>query len=212
MLTSPKVILVRHLATEYNENGVYMGRVIDAGIKRDEDVLGAFRDRLKNIAEKLDDVSDSIILSSPLKRCRETAEIVGGTLRIRGKVKVRADLIETDMGAFSQKNALQLRAEFGSLVDEWMYRPEAFRFPGGESYKEVRKRVRKVIRDLKKHLRVGHTVWVCTHVDIIKMILSEVLSFSFNQRRYIKIPNGSICILDMESEDKLRVEGINIYP
>lgn len=208
-----KMMIVRHLPTVYNKNGVNMGRVLDAGIDADEKARADFKNRLVSFTRNLNQKADTtVILSSPARRCLETAEIIKKTVGVVGGIQTMADLNEIDMGKFSKKDAMGLRAEFGLLVEEWMYRPETFRFPEGESYSELRARARNTLAELVDHLRNKQTVYVCTHVDVIKMILSEVLSFSFNQRRYFTIPNGSVSILGLDSEDKLRVEGINIYP
>ncbi len=210
-----KIILTRHLATEYNKSGVLMGREVDLDIKRDDVTVKQFEDRIKGVAKTLEITpQNTMVCSSPLRRCIETSRLVTRTLGLPGNILVIQDLIETNMGDFSGKKASELRREYGVLVDQWMHNPEEFTFPGGESYMDVRNRVKLVMGKIKREVDLNHykNIFVCTHVDLVKMFFSEILGFSFNERRNLVVPNGSISILGISDDGKLTVEGVNVFP
>lgn len=213
MINDKKIFLIRHLKTEFNENGFYMGRTIDLDIKKDKDTLENFEKKMKFLNKRFGPFTEQItFFSSPLKRCLQTSSLIKNQLKIKEKINIMAELTETDMGKFSGKNAIKLRREFGNLVDKWMFKPESFTFPEGESYKKVRQRSRFVLEKVREEFEDAKTVFICTHVDIIKMLLSEILEFSFNQRRDLITPPGSVTVLRITEEGRFKVEGINIYP
>lgn len=209
-----EIFLIRHLKTTFNENGCIMGRVIDADIKSDENNLDNFKARVVSINIKYGPFpKDTLIITSPLKRCRQTAALLKDQLKLKNEVEIMDELNETDMGKFSGKDAGELRQEFGDILDEWMFKPESFKFPEGESYEQVHQRIILVLENLKERLIKGQkSIIICTHVDIIKMILSEIMGFSFNKRRDFSIPNGSATVLKISKDGKYSVEGFNVYP
>lgn len=208
-----KIFLIRHLKTKFNENGINMGRVLDSGILKRKKDIEDFKYRLKLCRQHSKITpNQTILLSSPLRRCFETAAVIKKELKLTSEIRILEEIIETDMGRFSAKNATQIRKQFGNLVDRWMFNPEVFKFPDGESYKEVRKRVRIALGKLEGEFQSPRFIFIITHVDIIKMLFSEILGISFNTRRNLIIPNGSISIIEKSKEDKFSIEGVNVYP
>jgi len=207
-----KIILSRHLATQFNRNGIIMGANIDAPIIKDRQV-GEFTKKILLVREILDEstLDNIVFISSPLKRCEETTDIIKNVLNPSKQTHFLGWLTETDMGDFTGKTGHELKKQYGELVDQWMFTPETFCFPGGESYLQVKQRVKNGLKEiLLKH--ENKTIIICTHVDIIKMIILEALGLSFNRRRYFEIPNGSVSTLSILKDDQLKVEGINQYP
>ena len=210
-----EVIFTRHLATPNNISGNIMGNVLDIDIIGDPKSVEGLSAKIKLFATDLGiDAQNTLICTSPLKRCLSTSEVVAKALTVPSNFLIIKELEETNMGDFSGKAASELRQEFGSLVDEWMFNPEDFKFPNGESYQDLRVRVREVLRKISNEINHNEYryVFVCTHVDIIKMTLSEVMGFSFNNRRSFTIGNGSVSVLDLNKENVWTVKGINIYP
>ncbi|KKQ95623.1 MAG: Fructose-2,6-bisphosphatase [Candidatus Woesebacteria bacterium GW2011_GWB1_43_14] len=188
-----------------------MGRVFDEGIVRD-DQLDKFRTRLVSLKNYCYlDTKTTKIISSPFRRCIETAEIAREELSLDAGIITSELLTETDMGRFSGEIAKDLRGEFGSLIDTWMHYPESFIFPGGESYSKVDERVIEFLRYLRDDYH-GKNVVVCSHADVIKMMVSKVLNQPFNNRRYFIVPNGSISLLTLPRGGEYRLEGVNMWP
>ena len=94
-----------------------------------------------------------------------------------------------------------------------MYDPENFKFPKGESYKDVRQRVRAGVNEalMSADMQTISRVFIASHVDIIKMAIVDIMGTSFNSRRNFEIPNGSVSVLGFAGRE-VGIEGINIYP
>jgi broad specificity phosphatase PhoE len=201
-----ELFLVRHLATRFNHNGVIMGREIDAEILEAE--KKPFLTRIERF-KQVYDFEDPCLITSPMRRCRQTAGLIRDKINIRDRLVVDSDFTETDMGDFSSKKGKDLRAQYGDLVDEWMYRPENFGFPGGESYEEVRMRVEQGLERIINENRDRSELFLVSHVDIVKMIIAKVLGFPFNNRRYLTVPTGSISVVGILDSEKLQLRRMN---
>ena len=133
----------RHTQTESNKKGVTMGRtdmsLNNEGIKQ-----------AGEIAEKIKERHYDLIFCSPLKRARETAEILFG----KNNLRIDKRLIEIDFGQLTGKSSLE--------ADD--YREAGF--PGGESYYDVSRRVNNFLEEIfikypgKKIAIVAHSnIW-----------------------------------------------------
>jgi len=204
-----RLFLIRHLETENNRNGILMGRRIDASIVEDEQV-DKFKKRvllLKKSFENLDG-SSVTVFTSPRLRCQQTANILSGVLGFKGEIVIDRSLDETDMGDFEGYHVSELRVVFGNeTIDCWMHRPTVFRFPNGESYEEVKERIGKFLRKLE--VSNYENIFVCTHVDLIKVVLLDSLGSSFDNRRQLIIPCGSISVLSLLAKGGQCVEVVN---
>lgn len=206
-----RIFLIRHAKTEFNVSGDIMGGIIDLGILENDQEIQSLKNKISRLRDQYGiDSREVLIISSPLRRCLQTSVVVKELLEVNSEVVTDRNIIETDMGNFTGKNAKNLREEYGSLVDDWMYNPEDFKFPGGESYQEVRERVRKFIGKITSELEHYRFLIICSHVDIIKMMVCEVMGISFNTRRDFSVPNSSISILTLTPSGYFNVEGVNI--
>jgi probable phosphoglycerate mutase len=80
-------------------------------------------------------------VSSPLKRARETAQLVAATLGHQPTIAIEQRLIEMDFGAWEGRRLADLRAEFGAEMQALEGQGLDFRAPGGESPREVQARL-----------------------------------------------------------------------
>ncbi len=86
------------------------------------------------------------IISSPSKRAIESAEILGSRLGLRPKVN--ECLLEVNVGDLegkSERDPVYL-TQFFAVVEDWLIGKKKARFPGGESWGEVEKGSRSLIR------------------------------------------------------------------
>lgn len=108
------------------------------------------------------------IVSSPLKRCRQTAEAVAARLGL--DVRIDDGLRETDFGAWEGLTFGEVRERYGDDLDAWLASPKAAPTGGGESFATVAKRVAATRDRLVREYR-GRTVLVVTHVTPIKTLV-----------------------------------------
>ncbi|MFI7563871.1 bifunctional RNase H/acid phosphatase [[Kitasatospora] papulosa] len=112
------------------------------------------------------------IVSSPLRRCRETAEAVAGRLGL--EVRVEDGLRETDFGLWEGLTFAEVRERHGADLTAWLASPDVAPTGGGESFAEVAERV-SAARDRLIARYAGLTVLLVTHVTPIKTLVRLAL-------------------------------------
>ncbi|MDJ0462847.1 bifunctional RNase H/acid phosphatase [Streptomyces sp. H27-C3] len=113
------------------------------------------------------------IVSSPLRRCRETADAVAARLGL--DVRVEDGLRETDFGAWEGLTFAEVRERHPADLDAWLASPKAAPTGGGESFATVARRV-SAARDLMLERFAGRTVLLVTHVTPVKTLVRLALN------------------------------------
>ncbi|MEV5983913.1 bifunctional RNase H/acid phosphatase [Streptomyces sp. NPDC052051] len=112
------------------------------------------------------------VVTSPLARCRETADIVAARLGL--DVAVADGLRETDFGAWEGLTFAEVRERYPDDMDAWLADPEAAPTGGGESFAAVARRV-ATTRDTLLASYAGRTVLLVSHVTPIKTLVRLAL-------------------------------------
>ncbi|MFF8656185.1 bifunctional RNase H/acid phosphatase [Streptomyces huasconensis] len=111
------------------------------------------------------------IVSSPLKRCQETARTVAARLGL--DVHLEEGLRETDFGAWEGLTFGEVRERHPEELNAWLASPKTAP-PGGESFAAVSRRV-AAARDRLTSAYAGRTVLLVTHVTPIKTLVRLAL-------------------------------------
>ncbi|MER5253793.1 bifunctional RNase H/acid phosphatase [Streptomyces sp. NPDC002855] len=111
------------------------------------------------------------IVSSPLKRCQETAQAVAARLGL--DVRIEDGLRETDFGAWEGLTFGEVRERRPDELNAWLASPDAAP-PGGESFAAVAQRV-SAARERLVAEYAGRTVLLVTHVTPIKTLVRLAL-------------------------------------
>lgn len=157
-----KVILVRHGSTAPNERGVLLGRGSDPALTD----LG--RQQSTALAQALVALNPMTIWSSPLRRCRETAEAIARAHGDAPPTVLEPRLAEIEYGEWEGVPLGDLPAD---AIQAWRRDP-AFRPPDGESLAEVNERVGEWCAE-----QTGEgTIVAVTHVSPIKAAVIWALS------------------------------------
>jgi broad specificity phosphatase PhoE len=143
------LIIVRHGRTEANASGLLLGRRLDPGL----DELG--RRQAGELAKVLRGADR--IISSPLRRTRETAAALGGPVDIDER------WVEIDYGTLDGTPLSEVPPETWAT---WRA-DTAFTPGGGESLAAVGQRVRAAAEELREEAR-DRDIVVVTHVSPIK--------------------------------------------
>ncbi|MCI8384454.1 MAG: histidine phosphatase family protein [Clostridia bacterium] len=142
-----KLLLTRHGQTDWNVAGKIQGRtdieLNETGIKQAERT----RDNLAK--EKID-----LIMTSPLKRARKTAEIIAGKRNI--PIIVEEEIMERYFGKFEGKTSLEF--DFDEI---WNYKLNK-QYEDAESIKELFGRVKKFLEKIKTEYK-DKTILIVTH-------------------------------------------------
>ena len=141
----PVLYYVRHGETDFNRQGRLQGRrdtVLNAHGRQQAAECGVLlRDLFARDHRRPQDFK---YVASPLKRARETMEIVRATLGLQPHdYKVDARLIEIAYGEWEGLTLQEIETQNASVLsarerDKWDFAP-----PGGESYRELADRIGK---------------------------------------------------------------------
>ena len=141
----PVLYYVRHGETDFNRQGRLQGRrdtVLNAHGRQQAAECGVLLHDL--IARDHRRPQDFKYVASPLKRARETMEIVRATLGLQPHdYEVDARLIEIAYGEWEGLTLQEIETQNASVLsarerDKWDFAP-----PGGESYRELADRIGK---------------------------------------------------------------------
>lgn len=113
-----------------------------------------------------------VIVSSPLKRARQTAEAVA--VRTGLPVEVDEDLREIDFGAWEGYTFAQVQQRWPEQLAAWLADPNVSP-PGGESFADAALRVDRARERIVK-ANEGKCVLAVSHVTPIKLLLRFALS------------------------------------
>jgi probable phosphoglycerate mutase len=135
----------------------------------------------------LSDVRFDAIYSSPVQRCRETADIVAAPHGIRVREDERIQ--EVDYGKWSNRTFGSLRKT--KLWDVVQRQPSAARFPEGESIREVQARAVDAVQELAaRHPK--KKICCVSHADVIKLVLAHFLGVHIDLYQRIAISPASV--------------------
>ncbi|GAA4451515.1 bifunctional RNase H/acid phosphatase [Phytohabitans houttuyneae] len=202
VVTPTRLILVRHGATALTAQRRYSGRgdvpLSDIGLAQ----ARATAARVKALAP-----SAAAVVTSPLARCTRTAEVIAATLGGGVPVEVEPDLVECDFGEWEGKTFTEVRAQWPDEMDAWLGSTEEAP-PGGESFRAVATRVRRVVATLHKTYPESTLVLV-SHVSPLKILLRDALAAgdAFLHRLYLD-PAG-LSIVDMWADGGVAVRMVN---
>lgn len=155
--------VVRHGRTEANASGLLLGRADPALDEVGRRQGAAIGDALPTC---------SIVVTSPLARCQETAELIAEYGHI-DEIVVDERLIEIDYGAL---DLTPMREVPTDLWRAWQS-DTGFRPPNGETLEELGERVDRCLDELWPRAVVDDVV-VVTHVSPVKAAVAWALGVS----------------------------------
>ena len=179
----PVLVLVRHGETAWTLTGQHTGltdlALTDAGAAS-----------AKSLTTLLSDFSFSQVLTSPLKRARQTAELAGF-----GEVaELEPDLCEWDYGDYEGRTTASIRAE----------RPDWRLFehgcPNGETPQAIGARADRVIARIQRVHAASDNVLVFAHSDILRVLIARWLRLPATEGRRVKLDTTSISILGYDHD------------
>jgi broad specificity phosphatase PhoE len=132
------VVLTRHGLTDRSVPEQHLGQHIDVSLN------DAGRRQAEALGKRLAAVPFDRVISSPLFRAQETAEILAGGARVETDPRLK----EMDYGAWEGRTYAQIDATQATERREWELAPDRLACPGGESGNDVAERVRSFLDDL----------------------------------------------------------------
>jgi probable phosphomutase (TIGR03848 family) len=183
------VLLVRHGLTAGTGN-VLTGRM--PGIPLDD----RGQEQAKALAERLADVPLDAIITSPLDRCRQTAEAIAAA-RDGEPVAVQEDeqFAEVKYGDWTGQPLKRLARD--PLWRVVQAHPSAVRFPGedAESMPEVQYRAVNAVREWNRRLGKDAVYLICSHGDVIKSVIADSLGLHLDMSQRIQVDPASLSVI-----------------
>ncbi|MGY1733141.1 histidine phosphatase family protein [Geodermatophilus sp. SYSU D01045] len=181
------VILLRHGRTTANAGGVLAGWT--PGVRLDE----TGQEQAAAVGRRLAPVPLAAVVSSPLERCRQTAEAV---LADRD-LELQADdrLGEARYGDWTGRKLEELVED--PLWKVVQQHPSAAVFPGPEGEGLAQTQARAVAAVREWNARLGpDAVWLaCSHGDVIKAVLADALGLHLDAFQRIVVDPASISVV-----------------
>jgi probable phosphoglycerate mutase len=180
------VLLVRHGLTA-GTGTVLTGRT--PGIPLDD----RGREQAAALAARLAAVPLDAIITSPLERCRQTADAIASA-RNGNPLAVQEDerLAEVRYGEWTGKPLKRLAKD--PLWRVVQAHPSGVRFPGedGESMPDVQHRAVGAVRDWNGRLGRDATYLICSHGDVIKSLIADSLGMHLDLFQRIQVDPCSL--------------------
>ena len=190
--------LLRH--GERASGRVLAGRTPGIGLtERGRSEIGA-------VAERLAGQDIAAIYSSPLQRTRESAEILAERLDL--PVAFRDELIELDFGEWTGSTFEQIRAD--PRWQAWRTQRSLASIPGGESMRQVQRRVVEALLELGER-HPGEVIVAVSHGDVIRAALVFALGMPLDFYGRIEVAQGSLSTIRIDDEG-VRVLAMNDRP
>jgi probable phosphomutase (TIGR03848 family) len=181
------VVLLRHGRTTANAGGVLAGWT--PGVQLDETGTA----QVQAVGERLATVPLAAIVSSPLERCRQTADAVAAGREL----EVQSDdrLGEARYGDWTGRTIKELvKDPLWKVVQQ---HPSAAVFPGpeGEGLAQTQARAVAAVREWNAKLGPDAVWLACSHGDVIKAILADALGLHLDQFQRIVVDPASISVV-----------------
>lgn len=164
------ICIIRHGETDWNAQGRLQGR-------EDIELNDAGRDQALQIAGWLSKETWDAVVSSPLKRAYETAQIIAGRLSI-STIGIEEQITERDYGQASGLWPEERRSRFPDVI------------PGQEDFESLRLRAMAAIEKIAKD-RAGQRILVVSHGALTNSILYTLSGGEFGSFK-TRLKNGCI--------------------
>lgn len=194
------VLLLRHGQSTANAEGILAGWM--PGVELDE--VGW--EQAESVARRLTEVRISAILTSPLERCRQTAEAIKAQRRKDLPLHTEVGLAECRYGDWTGQPLEVLAKE--PLWDTVQNHPSGVMFPEGESLAGMQSRAIKAVRQWNRRLGPKATYVAVTHGDVIKSLLADALGMHLDLFQRIRVDPCSISAIHY-TEERTYVARVN---
>ncbi|MFI0350512.1 bifunctional RNase H/acid phosphatase [Actinomadura sp. 9N407] len=145
------------------------------------------------------------IVTSPLRRCRDTAaEVVAAT---GADIRVEEGFRETDFGDWEGLTFLEVGQRWPAELRAWLADPNVAP-PNGESFTAVSRRVRTALDKLKVRYR-HQTVLVVSHVTPIKLLVKDALGAPMSSLYRMRLDVAALSSIDWYDDGPATLRSFN---
>jgi len=150
------------------------------------------RRQAEALAARLAPIELDAIISSPIERCRQTADAIAAAGAARPAVQEDVRLGECHYGDWTGQPLRRLAKE--PLWRVVQAHPGAARFPGedGESITDMQHRAVSAVRDWNRQLGANAAYLICSHADVIKSVIADSLGMHIDMLQRIQVDPCSL--------------------
>ena len=197
--TPTRLILLRHGVTEHTVGKRFAGR-------SDAELTDVGKLQAKRAAERVAQLGGAdAVVSSPLRRTRQTADAVASRLDL--PVEVADGFVETDFGEWDGFSYPEVAQRWPDELSAWLADPSVAP-PGGESMAAVTRRVRRA-RDRVLATHSKRTIVVVTHVTPIKVLVRLALDAPPVALHRMFLAPASISVIDYFADGPVSLRSFN---
>jgi broad specificity phosphatase PhoE len=177
-VTGPELWVVRHGETEWSRDGRHTS-ITDLPLTEVGEAAAL------ELAPRLAEVEFDLVLTSPRRRARRTAELAGFV-----DAEVDEDLVEWAYGDYEGVTTAEVREQ----VPGWTVWTHPV--PGGESADEVAARLDRVVARTRAHDRA----LVFAHGHSLRVLTARWLEQSAAEGRFFRLDTSTVSVLGFERE------------
>ena len=180
MAAPHEVWLLRHAETEWSRTRKHTGRT-------DVPLTDEGRDHARRLRDRVAGHRFALVLTSPLSRARETAELAG----LGDQARPHDGLLEWDYGDYEGRTTKEIRAAW---PDWYLWRDGC---PGGESPADVARRADAVVAEA---LAGEGDVVLVAHGHVLRAIAARWLEQPVLMGGRLALDTGTLSVLGFERE------------
>jgi broad specificity phosphatase PhoE len=198
------LLFIRHGESTWNAERILPGQL--PGILLND----KGRQQAARLAESLRDIPISAIISSPLERARETAEIIAQGRAL--SIEFEPELMDTNIGNWAGQKYDDLPKTdpaWKAYVQDPTVAPE-----GVETFPQVQQRALEAVQRWCAKGDIGDNPAFVAHADVIKLLIAHYMRLDAGKAGSIFIENASVSIVEIDSENvhHIRVVAVGWSP
>ncbi|MBE3567122.1 MAG: histidine phosphatase family protein [Thermogemmatispora sp.] len=197
------LLFVRHGQTSWNVEHRLPGRL--PGIP----LTDQGRQQVARLADALSVLPISAIISSPLERARDTAEILAQAWGL--EVWLEPDLMDTDVGHWAGERYDELLKKDPSWK-AFVQDPTVAPAPDIETFPQVQQRAVAAVERWRQRPEAGAWPLFVAHADVIKLLLAHYSGLPPVRAPLLGIDNASVSIVELEGELPPRLIAVGWTP
>lgn len=181
--------LIRHAETDWNRAGMFQGHA-------DTDLSERGHGQVRALARRFADIPLDLVVSSDLRRARETATGLTQGCRTAPSLEVDPRLREMDFGAWEGLRLDDIRRLYPADLAAYRADPVDGRPTGGESFRDAGQRALAAVTEHAARPGVRRLA-VVSHGGTLKALLCLLLGVPLGLRRQLLIDNASVTAVEL---------------
>ena len=190
------IYLVRHGSTEWNEKRIWQGVV-------DTELSSRGIEEVEKVSEFFKNKSIDAIFSSPMKRARQTANIIASKIGYDSdRIITDNRLRECEIRLWNGKTNEEIAQLYATQFHEWFTNLNS-NIAGVESLESVQERMHDSLMDVIVHF-TNKNVIIVSHAIAMRMLISKILNLVPPDHLNFALDNASVSSL-ISNDGKTKV-------